>query len=124
MADGQDVARSRCESRRVGADSLTRTDDLPLTKRLLYQLSYAGVLDRIRVWYAARDDHTIENQSEGASHHNGAPRLMLRMELSLAARIVNSVKWGSHTTEIKFFRRSTVTFLVIRRKPLLRRAHH
>jgi hypothetical protein len=26
-----------------GADSLTRTDDLPLTRRLLYQLSYAGV---------------------------------------------------------------------------------
>ena len=25
------------------ADSLTRTDDLPLTRRLLYQLSYAGV---------------------------------------------------------------------------------
>ena len=25
-----------------GADSLTRTDDLPLTRRLLYQLSYAG----------------------------------------------------------------------------------
>lgn len=24
------------------ADSLTRTDDLPLTRRLLYQLSYAG----------------------------------------------------------------------------------
>ena len=28
--------------RRTGADSLTRTDDLPLTRRLLYQLSYAG----------------------------------------------------------------------------------
>ncbi len=27
---------------RFGADSLTRTDDLPLTRRLLYQLSYAG----------------------------------------------------------------------------------
>ena len=27
---------------RAGADSLTRTDDLPLTRRLLYQLSYAG----------------------------------------------------------------------------------
>lgn len=26
----------------IGADSLTRTDDLPLTRRLLYQLSYAG----------------------------------------------------------------------------------
>ena len=26
----------------AGADSLTRTDDLPLTRRLLYQLSYAG----------------------------------------------------------------------------------
>jgi hypothetical protein len=26
----------------TGADSLTRTDDLPLTRRLLYQLSYAG----------------------------------------------------------------------------------
>lgn len=25
-----------------GADSLNRTDDLPLTRRLLYQLSYAG----------------------------------------------------------------------------------
>ncbi len=25
-----------------GADSLTRTDDLSLTRRLLYQLSYAG----------------------------------------------------------------------------------
>ena len=29
-------------SREAGADSLTRTDDLPLTRRLLYQLSYAG----------------------------------------------------------------------------------
>ena len=28
----------------AGADSLTRTDDLPLTRRLLYQLSYAGVV--------------------------------------------------------------------------------
>src|SRR5688572_2427906 len=28
---------------RAGADSLTRTDDLPLTRRLLYQLSYAGL---------------------------------------------------------------------------------
>ena len=26
-----------------GADSLTRTDDLPLTRRRLYQLSYIGV---------------------------------------------------------------------------------
>ena len=34
-----------------GADSLTRTDDLPLTRRLLYQLSYAGrALDYKAAW--------------------------------------------------------------------------
>ena len=32
----------RGTDQRAGADSLTRTDDLPLTRRLLYQLSYAG----------------------------------------------------------------------------------
>src|SRR5579883_1725819 len=31
------------KTRSSGADSLTRTDDLPLTRRLLYQLSYAGM---------------------------------------------------------------------------------
>ena len=36
----------------AGADSLTRTDDLPLTRRLLYQLSYAGEA----VNYRARRD--------------------------------------------------------------------
>ena len=29
-----------------GADSPNRTDDLPLTRRLLYQLSYAGTMRR------------------------------------------------------------------------------
>jgi hypothetical protein len=38
--------------RETGADSLTRTDDLPLTRRLLYQLSYAGEA----VDYRARAD--------------------------------------------------------------------
>src|SRR5690606_36019403 len=33
---------------RNGADSPTRTDDLPLTRRLLYQLSYAGVAGHCR----------------------------------------------------------------------------
>jgi hypothetical protein len=31
-----------CRAGADGADSLNRTDDLPLTRRLLYQLSYAG----------------------------------------------------------------------------------
>ncbi len=36
------VPAYRLLRRAAGADSLTRTDDLPLTRRLLYQLSYAG----------------------------------------------------------------------------------
>jgi hypothetical protein len=31
----------------VGAGGRDRTDDLPLTKRLLYQLSYAGMVSPI-----------------------------------------------------------------------------
>ncbi len=35
---------------KTGAHNLTRTDDLPLTRRLLYQLSYAGTAAYFTAW--------------------------------------------------------------------------
>ena len=76
-----------------GADSLTRTDDLPLTRRLLYQLSYAGTSRIVarNTGSAARAAPRHRRRASRASRPDARGRRRSRASTPAAPRCVRSI---------------------------------